>query len=84
MLIAAIARRALSAGVDDDANRRNIASLESFNGGAGAGDATDNLVPGHHRIRGLAPLVAHHVQIGMAHAAIENLELDLRRARFAT
>jgi hypothetical protein len=37
--------------------------------------AAHNLVAGHHRVNGVAPFVTHLVHIGMADAAIQNLDL---------
>ena len=46
-------------------------------------DAADNLVTRHHGIDGVAPLVAGHVQVGVADAAVEDLDGDIGGAGFA-
>ena len=58
-------------------------TLNFVDGVADGGDAADDLVAGNHGIDGVAPLVAGHVQVRVADAAVENLDGDFGRAGFA-
>ena len=46
-------------------------------------DATDNLVPGDARVCRCAPLASHGVQVGVANAAEEDLDLNIGRSGIA-
>ncbi len=59
-------------------------SLEFRCGFAGGDDAANNLVAGDHGIDGVAPLVAGHVEIGVADSAVEDFNGDFGGARLAT
>ncbi len=83
VLFAVVAGRALAAGVDDHADGGNVARLELVDGAAGGADAAHDFVAGHQRIDRLAPLVAGHVQVGVADAAVENLDDDFSGAGIA-
>ena len=68
--------RARAAGVDHAADRGEVADLEALHLVADGRHAADDLVPGHDRVHGgeAGPLVAGHVQIRVAHAAVEDLD----------
>ena len=87
LLEAGLAIRAGVVGIDQAADARQVARLELGDGRADLGDPTDDLVARHNRIdRGhdAAPLVAHRVEVGMADAAEEDLDLHVAFGRIAT
>ena len=83
------ARLAVGAGavrIDHAADGGEVAGLELGNCRADLGDAADDLVAGNERVdRGheLAPLVAHRMEIGVADAAEEDLDLHVAFGRIA-
>ncbi len=80
LLEARLALGAGAVGVDHAADRGEVAGLELGDGGADLGDAADDLVAGNAGIDGghhAAPLVAGLVEIGVADAAEENLDLHV-------
>ncbi len=86
LLQAGLAFGAGAVGVDHAADGGEIAGLEFLNCGADLGDAADDLVPGNAGIDGghhVVPLVAGLVQVGVADAAEENVDLNVgwRRGR---
>src|SRR5258708_36646046 len=71
VLFTAIAWSAVAAGVDDHADSSELSELELF-GRAPRGDhPADDFVGGGHRVDGIAPFVAHHVQVRVAIAAVK-------------
>ena len=76
------AARARAARSHHAADGRQVAGLEPGHVGADLGDAADDLVAGHARIDGRPrrPLVAGGVQVGVAHAAVEDVDLDVALA----
>src|SRR5438309_993494 len=73
--------------VDHAADRGEIPGLVLGNGRADLGHAADDLMAGHNRIiRGheLAPLVADRMEIGVADAAKEDLDLHVAVSWIAT
>ena len=74
---------ARAAGVDEAADAGEIAFLELRDLATDAADAADDLMSGNVRIDGVVPFVAGGMQVGMADAAIEDLDLDILRARIA-
>ena len=78
-----LARRAMAAGIDHAADGGEIAGLEPGHTGADLDHPADDLVAGHHRIERIAPVVAGLMQVGMADAAIENVDLHVVRAGVA-
>jgi len=50
---------------------------------AGRGDAPDYLVTRNNWIDAVPPFVAYCVQVGVAHSAIQNLDLHVIRAKLA-
>ena len=51
--------------------------------GANGGDFADDLVAGHQRVHGYTPLVACLMDVGMADAAVENIDRHVVGARAA-
>ena len=60
-----------------------VAGLELGDLGADLGDAADDLVTGDGGIDGELPLVAREVDVGVADAAVEDLDLHVGVAGFA-
>ncbi len=81
---AVLATFAGAAGIHHATDGGDIAFLEFFNMRAGLHDPPDDFVAGHARISGAAPFIAGGVQIGMADAAVKNLDLNIVRAGIAT
>ena len=80
LLEAGLALGAGAVGVDHAADRGEVARLELGDGGADLGDAADDLVAGNAGIDGghhAAPLVAGLVEVGVADAAEEDLDLHV-------
>ena len=75
--------RALSTRVHHAADRGQIAFFEIVHAAAYSRHASDDLVARHARIRRAAPFTARGVQIGVTHAAEENVDLDIVRGRLA-
>jgi len=71
------ARGAGAAGVDEAAHPDDVAHLPLRHLGADARDLSDDLVPGNHRKRGVTPLVADLMQIGVTYAAVEDVDDDV-------
>ena len=77
---ACLAFRACAVGIHEAANGGQVAGLELLDAGADLGDAADDLMAGDAGIDGghhAAPLVAGLVEIGVADAAEEDLDLDV-------
>ena len=72
----------MAATVDHAAYADQVADLVAGDGGAGAGDAADDLMAGHAGIDGVAPLVFDLVQVGVADAAEQDADFDLVGAGF--
>ncbi|HEX8897280.1 MAG TPA: hypothetical protein VF751_01165, partial [Chthoniobacterales bacterium] len=72
-----------SARIDHATDRGETAFAEFFHVAPDFDDAADDLVAGHARILGAAPLAARRMQIGMANAAKKNVDLDIARAGIA-
>ena len=72
-----------AAGVDQHADAGQVAGLEPGHLRADRRHAADDLVAGHHGIHRAAPLVAHLVDVGVADAAVGDLDDHIARARFA-
>ena len=60
-----------------------IAGLQLAHVRADTHDATHDFVPRHHRIQRVAPVVPTLVQIRVADAAVENLDLHVQGTRIA-
>jgi hypothetical protein len=69
--------------VDDAADADQIAGLETRHVRAHGGHAADDLVARHAGIQGAGPFGTHLVQVGMAYAAVGDLDLHVMRARGA-
>jgi len=74
---------ALAAGVYNDADGRELSELELFGRASHPNDPPYDLVAGNEGIDRVAPLVARHVQVGVADAAVEDVNGDFRRAGLA-
>ena len=80
LLLAVAAGRAGAAGVDQAAHRREVALLEPAHVATHRDDAADDLVTRDARVdrrHGAVPLVADLVQVRVADAAEEDLELHV-------
>ena len=51
-------------------------ALNFLDGASHCGHAAHDLMAGNHGIDRVAPLVARHVQVRVADAAVENLDID--------
>ena len=80
VLEALLTARAGAAGIDHAADRSEIAFFKLGHLAADGGDAADDLVAGHAGVNGVVPLVAGLVDIRMADAAEEDLDLRHRSA----
>ena len=79
-----VAAPAIPAGVDHAADRSQIAFFEFFHVPSDRDHTTDNLMAGHARIRGgAAPFITRGVNVRVANAAEQNVDLDIVRQRIA-
>ena len=72
------ALRACAIRIDQDSYCRDIPGLELLDRRADLGDEADNFMPRNNRIHSgheFAPLVSCAVEIGVADAAVENIDL---------
>ena len=83
LLQAGLAACAGAVGINHAADGGEVAFLEFAHLGAGLDHAADNLVTGHDRISCVGPFVARGVQVGVANAAVEDVDLYVLRAGFA-
>ncbi len=83
MFFSAVTGRAVAAGIDDDADCGNVSGLKLFGRVPSSDYTADDFVAGDHGVDGLTPLVAGHVEVGVADSAIENFDSDLGGAGFA-
>lgn len=83
VLVSTLACIAFAAGIDDHANAGQIADTELRDSTADRCHATDDLVAGDNRIHRLAPLTTSGVNVGVAHAAVIDVNDDIVRTRFA-
>ena len=65
------------AAVDHAPDTGQVADLELRHIGAHRRHAADNLMARHRWVQGVVPLVAHGVQVGVADAAVKNVDLDI-------
>src|SRR2546422_5058443 len=82
-LVAGAAFRARSARIDDAAHADEVALAEAGSAGALGYDSADDLVAWYDRKVRVLPVVVHLVHVAVADAAIEDLDLDVVRSRFA-
>ena len=75
---------AVAAGIDHAADRGEIAGLELRHVAANLHDAADDFMAGDHGIDGVPPFVAGLVQVGVADAAVEDLDDHIGGERVAT
>ena len=80
------AARAFLIRIDEAADSHDVADLVLGHRGADLRHAADNLMPRHTGIgRGHgAPFVADLMQVGMADAAVQDVDLHISLGRFAT
>ena len=83
LLVVGFAHLARAAGADHAAHAHAVAHLELGDAGADLGDGADELVAGHERVGHGAPLAAGGVDVGVADARVDDVEVDLTLARFA-
>ncbi|EXI73854.1 MAG: hypothetical protein AW07_01990 [Candidatus Accumulibacter sp. SK-11] len=83
LLFTLMAGMAMPTTVDHATDARQITDLEAANAIADGDHATNDFVPGNTGILGVVPLAANRVEIRMANAAIQNLDLHILRARVA-
>ncbi|MNH10768.1 hypothetical protein D3C79_702570 [compost metagenome] len=73
----------MTAGVDHAADADQVTDLIAADVGADGGDLADDFVAGHQRVDGDAPFVAGLVNVGVAHATVENLDRHIVGTRAA-
>jgi len=78
-----VTARAMAARVHDASHGGEVPHLEFRDLRADPGHPAHDLVPRHHRIDGPFPLAAHGVEVRMADAAEEDLDLHVVRAGIA-
>lgn len=83
LLQARVAGRAMMATVDQAADADRVADLELGHRTADGRNVADDFVPGHAGVQRVGPLVAGLVQVGMADAAVGDVDLDVVRPRLA-
>ena len=84
LLLAVVTGRAMAATIDQAADPGEVADLELRHLVADGDHTADDLVTGNRRIEGVLPFVAGGVQVGMAHAAEQDLDPDVFRPGIAT
>jgi hypothetical protein len=77
MLLALRARLALAAAVDHAAYADEVADLVSRDARPCFRDPSDDLVTGHARVDGVAPVVLALMHVRVTHAAVKHLDLHL-------
>ena len=77
MLFAAAAPLADAAGVRLPADADAVPGFQALHGGADCGDGTDDLVAGDEGVLADAPVVVDQVDVGVADAAVGDLDLDI-------
>ena len=75
---------AIAARVDHAPDRGQVALFEFFHVATDRDDGADDFVTRHARERRPAPLIAHGVNVGVANAAEEDVDLHVVRQRIAT
>jgi len=78
--------RTHAVGIDHAPDGRNISFLELLDGAAGAHDPANDFMSGNARVHGRRhrfPVVPSLMQVGVAHAAIENFNLNILRTHRA-
>lgn len=81
LLLALVARRAMAAAIDHAADPDEIAQLEFRYLRADGHNATDDLVARNRWVERVLPFVARGVQVGMAHAAVGDVDLHVIHAQ---
>jgi hypothetical protein len=75
--------RAGAAGIDEAADSDSVTGFEFGDGTSDLFDHTDDLMTRNHRVEGATPFISGHVNVGVADAAMGDLELDIMIAWFA-
>ncbi|KAG1264606.1 hypothetical protein G6F66_014195 [Rhizopus arrhizus] len=83
LLQVVLAGVAVAARVDHAADAGVVADLETGDVAADFGHAADDLVARHHRVDRATPVVAGLVQVGVADAAVEDVDQHIVVAGFA-
>ena len=83
LLLAGPARLARAAGIDQAADARQVADLEAPNLLSRGDDRADDFMPRHARIGGRPPLRPGGVDVGVADAAVGDLDDDVVRPGIA-
>jgi hypothetical protein len=83
LFVAIAAVFAGAAGIHQAAHGGEVADLEFFDAGADFDDAAEDFVAGHAGIGGAVPFVAGDMDIGVADAAVQDLDLHVLRAGLA-
>jgi hypothetical protein len=77
------AGRTNAAGIDHAADSGEVARLEKGHLGARLSHPADNFMSRKARVDRVVPFVACLMKVGMANAAIENFDLNVRRSGVA-
>lgn len=77
LLVALCAGGTLLAAVDHAADTGEVADLELLDAGAHRSHPTDDFVARDRRIKCVVPFIARSMQIGVAHATVENVDLHI-------
>src|SRR6202012_5159453 len=83
LLEAGLAQIALAARVDQAADADPVADRVPGDGRANPTDHAGDLVSGRERVRGAAPLAAHGVDVGVADAAVLDVDEHVVRTELA-
>src|SRR6185436_16401022 len=82
LLLAFLAARANTTGIDKASNADEIPNLESIHLRSGACDTAGDLVTGHHRVRGVSPFVTRLMNVRVTDSAIKDFDQKIVRADF--
>lgn len=83
LLVAGFAMRAIQIGSDHAADSGEITDFELRDFVADFFDSADNFMSWHRRIFGVVPFVSGEVDIGMADAAVKDLDLNIEIGHLA-
>jgi hypothetical protein len=77
LLFLLLAEVTFTAGIDHYPDTHHITSFEVGYRSTGFPYPTNNLVTGYQRIAADRPLVTRHMQIGVAYAAVKDIDFDI-------
>src|SRR5208283_3398820 len=83
LLQSSLAGRARAVGINHAADRGKVAFFEFADLLSHLGHSSHDLVAGNDRVGCVGPFVARGVQVGVAHAAVEDVNLHVLRAGLA-